>query len=30
MEESINLAFHAWVIIECIAVKVAEFRGVSL
>lgn len=28
MEESINLAFHACVVIESIAIKIAEFRGV--
>lgn len=28
--ESINLALHAWVVIECVAVKVAELRDVPL
>lgn len=26
MGESINLILHAWVIIECIIIKVAEFK----
>ena len=30
MRESINPVFHAWVVIERIAVKVAKFRGVPL
>lgn len=30
IEESINPVFYAWVIIECVVVKVAEFRGVPL
>ena len=30
MEESINPAFYAWVIIECVAVDVAKFRGIPL
>lgn len=30
MGESINSAFHAWVIIKRVAVKVAKFRGVPL
>lgn len=30
IKENINLAFHTWIIIECIAVKVAKFRDVLL
>ena len=30
MWESINLVFHAWIVIERIVVKVAELRGVPL
>ena len=28
--ESINPAFHAWVVIKRVAVEVAEFRGIPL
>lgn len=30
MKKSINPVFYAWVVIERVAVNVAEFRGVSL
>lgn len=30
MGESINLAFHTWVVIKHIAIEVAKFRGVPL
>lgn len=30
MGKRVNLVFHAWVIVEGVAVKVAELRGVSL
>lgn len=30
MRESINPAFHARVIIECVTVKIAELKGVTL
>lgn len=30
MRESINSAIHTWVVIKCVAIEVAEFRGVPL
>lgn len=30
MEECINLVFHAWVVIKCVAIEVAELKGIPL